>query len=115
MKFSVIAAVLAIASTVSAAEFGFTSPKENAVYHTGDTVKFAWHDYTSKNESITLVLANQGKAHHWHPYKDIVQLHKPFPTSYDWHIPKGIAKQRYFLVITDDTGSQPFSPYFYVK
>ncbi|CAM0137800.1 unnamed protein product [Umbelopsis sp. WA50703] len=115
MKFSVIATVLAIASAVSAAEFGFTSPKENAKYHIGETVKFAWHDYTSKNESITLVLANQGKAHHWHPYKDIAYLDEPFPTSYDWRIPEGIAKDRYFLVITDDTRSQPFSPYFYVE
>jgi hypothetical protein len=32
------------------------------------------------------------------PYKDIAYLDEPFPTSYDWRIPEGIAKDRYFLV-----------------
>jgi hypothetical protein len=55
---------LAIAS-VASADFAFTMPKEIAVYNPGDKVKFAWHDYSSKNKTITLVLANKGKADHW--------------------------------------------------
>ncbi|CAO3672178.1 unnamed protein product [Umbelopsis vinacea] len=115
MKFSVVAALLAVASIVSAADFAFTSPNANAVYHPGDKVIFAWHDYSSKNKTITLVLANQGKAHHWHPYKSIAELDRPFPNSYTWKIPTSFKADRYFLVITDDTPSQPFSNYFYIK
>ncbi|GAB5588691.1 hypothetical protein Unana1_03591 [Umbelopsis nana] len=114
MKFSVAAALVAVSSLVSA-DFAFTSPKANAVYHGGDKVRFAWQEYSSKNNTITLVLANQGKAHHWHPYKDIAVLHSPFPNSYTWKVPKGFKPDRYFLVITDDTPSQPFSEYFYIK
>ncbi|KAI9286036.1 hypothetical protein BC943DRAFT_359739 [Umbelopsis sp. AD052] len=105
---------LAIASVISA-DFAFTSPKENAVYHPGDKIKFAWHDYSTKNKTITLVLANQGKAHHWHPYKTLAHLRRPFPTSYIWHVPEDFNPDRYFLVITDSSRNQPFSEYFFIK
>ncbi|KAI9305515.1 hypothetical protein BJ944DRAFT_66958 [Cunninghamella echinulata] len=93
----------------------FTSPKENAVYHHGDKIRFAWKDYSSKNESITLTLGRGGKAHHWHPYKDIAHFEKPFPNSFVWKVPKNTPAERYFLVITDDTRYQPFSNYFEIK
>ncbi|KAG2184137.1 hypothetical protein INT44_009152 [Umbelopsis vinacea] len=98
---------LAIASVISA-DFAFTSPKENAVYHPGDKIKFAWHDYSTKNKTITLVLANQGKAHHWHPYKTLAHLRRPFPTSYIWHVPEDFNPDRYFLRLF---GHQIFSGY----
>lgn len=78
------------------------------------------------------------------PYKSIAELDRPFPNSYTWKIPTSFKADRYFLVskishrlwmctanyrmqmvancafilpqvITDDTPSQPFSNYFYIK
>ncbi|KAI9286118.1 hypothetical protein BC943DRAFT_322575 [Umbelopsis sp. AD052] len=114
MKLSLACVVLAAASLVSAAEFAFTEPKLNATYHPGDTVKIQWHDYDGTKPTASLWLGTGQRALHWHPYKIIANLTEPFPTSYTWSIPKNFKKQRYYLVITNQTPYQPKSDYFFV-
>ncbi|KAH8550203.1 hypothetical protein BGW37DRAFT_76023 [Umbelopsis sp. PMI_123] len=114
MKLSIAYLILAAASLVSAADFGFTVPEANATYRTGDTVTIQWHDYDGTRPNASLWLGVGQKALHWHPYKIITNLTEPFPTSYTWSIPKNFKKQRYYLVITNETPYQPKSDYFFV-
>ncbi|KAK9710841.1 hypothetical protein K7432_008192 [Basidiobolus ranarum] len=119
MKFPALIVVFTSVLGLSFADFQTVTPKPNSKFVPGQTVKISWKEsgegkLIDQRESFTIRLSNGPRVRLWHPVLDIANFTKPFPKSVNWKIPKDLKVDRYFLVYTDNTRTQPKSDYFYV-
>ncbi|ORX88521.1 hypothetical protein K493DRAFT_319403 [Basidiobolus meristosporus CBS 931.73] len=119
MRFPVILTALVSTLGFALADFETITPTPNGRYVSGQTLKISWKDngdgkLINDRTTFSIRLSNGPRVRLWHPVLEIANFTKPFPSSYNWKIPKNLKADRYFLVYTDNTRTQPKSDYFFV-